>query len=103
MVHYLQDETTHRLNIDVIDLSNFIFICNETSFLEPTENHRVSRPLHHICSVRSHLALLCSPRPRSCKAPLLPLLPYNIAELCKSRGDYVSTVSYKRNSSEEGR
>ena len=42
MVHHLQDEKTNRLNIDVIDLSNLIFICNETGFLEFDEQHRVA-------------------------------------------------------------
>jgi hypothetical protein len=102
MVHHLQDETTHRLNIDVIDLSNFIFICNETSSLEPAENYRVSLPTtasHLLGKVALSTPLThCSPRPRSCKAPLLSLLPYNVAELWSTEEiSSVSTAPCKRN------
>ena len=50
MVHYLQDETTHRLNIDVIDLSNFIFICKKQAFLNLLRF--IESPDHYFPSAR---------------------------------------------------
>ena len=56
MVHYLQDDKTNRLNIDVIDLSNLIFICSKTGFLEFDEQHQVAP--NHFYSIWLHLAPL---------------------------------------------